>query len=561
MPEGLSRWIAVGLMVLAAGAGVAQEAASAGLPSAESLQAVKPAVDSDPTTLKRLSDYDLPGLKNRVNLDSLIPWDVVQLIEFLAHRGGLNNIVIGKDVQGLTTKLKFDDVTVGDALEVVLSVNSLAYEIKGGIITVMTDVEYRQSYGSSFYDQKQVRIISLKYADPSHVAAMLEPVKSEIGTLVADEVTGSLILIDTPSKIREMRAVVERADLPTIARVMDTETRIFALQYADVSDIQSEITPLLSKEAGSLQVNERTKTLIVTDLPHTMRKIERIVKTFDNRHRQVFIEAKIVEVDLNDEYRLGINWEHMFESLDPRMALETRIVPTVSGSGGEFTPPTGAAQLSYRTIMGGGDLSVILAALKQVGETKILSNPHVAVMDGEDATIKVVRDEPYSEAQLESGTTNVVGEKLSFIEVGVKLDVTPRINDDGFISMDINPEVSTVVGQYQAFRSVPIVQKAYAETSVMVKNGETIIIAGLIRNIKEKQSNRVPLFGRVPLIGYLFRSEFDVVRTTETVVFLTPRIISGDEPVLLLKDLKKKPKPLRSVGGQETALPVPEPEW
>jgi type II secretory pathway component GspD/PulD (secretin) len=563
MPQAVCGWVALGMILLVAGASRGQEAPGAGLPPAEALQQAEsrtaaPAATGSP---HRLAEMDLPGLDNRVNLQSLEPWDAVQLIEFLAHRGGLKNIVIGKNVQGLTTKLKFDDVSVRDALEIVLSVNALAYEIKGGIITVMTDADYEMLHGASFYDQKKVRIVSLKYADPTHVGQLLEPVKTERGTIVADQVAGSLILIDTPPKIAEMLEIVRRADLPTISRVLDTETRTFRLQYADVEDIQAEITPLLSEAAGSIQTDNRTKTLIVTDLPHTMRRIEQVVEAFDGRHRQVFIEAKIVEVDLNDDYRLGINWEHVFEGLDPRMALETRIVPSVSGSGGTFTPPGGAAQLSYRTILGGGDLSVVLAALKQVGETRILSNPHVAVMDGEEATIKVVRDEPYAEAQLEGGTTNVVGERLSFIEVGVKLDVTPRINDAGFISMNINPEVSTVVGEYQAFRSVPIVQKAYAETSVMVRDGETIIIAGLIRNSKEKQSNRVPFFGRVPLLGYMFRSEFDTVQTSETVVFLTPRVITGEEPVLLMKDMKKAPKPLRSVGGREAALPIPEPEW
>jgi type II secretory pathway component GspD/PulD (secretin) len=557
------RWVAWGLILLVAGAARGQEAPGMSLPPAQTLQQAesRPAAASETGGPLRLSAMDLPGLDNRVNLQALEPWDVVQLIEFLAYRGGLKNIVIGKNVQGLTTKLKFDDVSVGDALEIVLSVNALAYEIKGGIITVMTDQEYERLHGRSFYDEKQVRIVALKYADPAHVAALLEPVKTERGTVVADQVAGSLILIDTPSTIEKMLEIVRRADLPTIARVLETETRAFRLQYAEVEDIQAEITPLLSEAAGSIQTDKRTKTLIVTDLPHTMRRIEQVVDAFDGRHRQVFIEAKIVEVSLNDDFRLGINWEYVFESLDPRMALETRVVPSVSGSGGQFTPPEGAAQINYRTIMSGGDLSVVLAALKQVGETRILSNPHVAVMDGEEASIKVVRDEPYAEAQLESGTTNVVGERLNFIEVGVKLDVTPRINDDGFISMEINPEVSTVVGSYQAFRSVPIVQKAYAETSVMVQDGETIIIAGLIRNSKEKQSNRVPFFGRVPLLGYLFRSEFDTVETTETVVFLTPRVISGEEPVLLMKDVKKKSKPLRSVGGRETALPIPEPEW
>jgi len=197
--------------------------------------------------------------------------------------------------------------------------------------------------------------------------------------------------------------------------------------------------------------------------------------------------------------------------------------------------------------VGEGDLNVVIEALSEVGDTRILSNPHVAALDGKEATIKVITDQPYAEAQLESGTTNVVGETIRFIEVGVSLSVTPRINDEAMISMDIKPEVSSVVGSYQAFRVVPIVRKSYAETTVMIKDSETIIIAGMIENAKEEVDNSVPLLGKIPVLGLLFRSTSDRIVNSEMVVFLTPRIISGEEPFLRMKDRKKAPKPMRAL--------------
>jgi type II secretory pathway component GspD/PulD (secretin) len=498
---------------------------------------------------KSLRDYGIPGLDAKVDLDAVAPWDVVQLIEFLAFKGGLNNIVMGKGIGGLTTKLKFKDVTVGDALEVVLSVNNLAYEVKGGIITIMTDAEYRMLHGTGFYDRKQVKVVDLKYADATRVANILAAVKSEIGTVVADPVTGTLILIDTPERIEEMLGVITRADLSTVTRVVPTETRTYVLQYANPEDIQSEVASTLTRDVGNLRVDKRTKTLIVTDLPHNMAKIEDLIEAFDKRSKEVFIEAKIVQVSLNDDFRLGIDWNHLFEMADPRFALNTRISPPLVDARGNVTPPgTGYGALTYRTILAGGDLNVILDALRKVGDTKVLQNPHVAVVDGNEATIKVIRDEPYAEAQLESGTTNVVGETFKFIEVGVSLSVRPRINEDGFISMAIKPEVSTVEGSYQARYTVPIVQKSFAETTVMVKDGETIIIAGMIENRKNKTRSEVPMLGQIPLVGLLFKSQADLLETKETIVFLTPRVIGGDEPVLLMRDVKKPPKPLRAVG-------------
>lgn len=497
-----------------------------------------------------LRSFGIEGLDTRVNLKALDSWDVVQLIEFLAYRGGLKNIVIGKGVAGLTTKLKFDDVSVGDALEVVLSVNSLAYTIQGGIITIMGDAEYRLLYGISFYDHKQVKILELKYADPTRVAALLEPIKSAIGTVLADQVTGTLILVDTPEKIREMESVAAKSDIPTIQRQMPTITQTFVLQNAEAAEIQNVITPMLSPEIGTVRMDLRTRALIVTDLPHKMKAIESMVAQFDQRSRQVFIEAKIVEVSLEDDFRLGVDWNYIFQGLNPRFSLGTAAQPMrISSLGGDASVPTGV--MTFNTIAAGSDLSVVLDALKSVGDTKILSNPHIAAMDNEKATIEVITDEPYAEAQLETGTTNVVGESIQFIKVGVTLEVTPRINDEEMVSMSIRPEVSSVIRNYQAYRQVPVVRRSVAATKVMIKNGETIIIAGMIVNQKKEFDSQVPLLGRIPLIGLLFKSQRESSSNSELIVFLTPRIVSGERPFLRMKDVKKEAKPLRSAGTPE----------
>jgi type II secretory pathway component GspD/PulD (secretin) len=498
---------------------------------------------------KRLRDYHLPGLDNIVNLKSIEPWDVIQLIEFLAYRGGLNNIVIGNSVAGLATKLKFENVTVGEALEVVLSVNNLAYEVNGDIITIMTDKEYEDIHGVSFYDQKQVRIVQLRYADATRVAGMLGSIKSDIGTVVADPLTGTLILIDTPEKILEMRGVIDSADMTTVGRVIPTEIKFFVLNHADVETMLPEVEKLLTREVGTVQGDPRTKTLIVSDLPHNMPRVAELIRLFDKPPRQVFIEAKILEVSLSDQYQLGVNWNAVFDGVNPRFQLDGTVRRPILGPD---NPGIGA--LTYRTILGtGGDLEVMVEALKTVGQTKILSNPHVAVVDGEEASIKVVQDTPYAETSVEvtGSDTNFVGEEIRFIEVGVILTVTPRIGDDGFINMAIRPEVSSASYDYQAFRRIPVVQRTYSETTVMIKDGETIIIAGMIQNSKQEVEQRVPILGRIPLIGMLFKSSQDELSTRELVVFLTPRIMSGEEPVLRLQDMRKRPKPLRSTGVQD----------
>lgn len=494
---------------------------------------------------KRLNDYKLPGLDQKVYLKSLIPWDVVQLIEVLAREGKLNNVVIGKNVSGLTTKIKFDGVTVGDALETVLALNKLAYKVKGEIITIMTDDEYKALYGTSFYDHKQVKIVDLKHAEADRVKNILEKVKSEGGVIVADPVSRTLILIDMPDKITEMMAVVETEETPT-------QTRTFALQYAAVEDMQKEITPLLTKELGILKSDKRTKTLIITDLPQALDKIAAVISTFDQRTKQVFIEAKIVEVALSDAFSLGVNWQHMFDGLNPRFRIETVSQPGL--------PVTPFGTLKYNTIVSGGDLEAVLEALKTVGDTKILSSPHIAVVDGQEANIKVIEDQPYKEVKLESGTTNITGVTYLFKEVGVSLGVTPKINDDGIIQVLVKPEISSISQWYDGApqEGTPVIKRAFAETTVMIKDGVTIIIGGLIKDRKDTAVNSIPILGAIPLLGKLFRYESTSAVNTETVVFMTPRIVTGNESYLRMKDVKKAPKPLRSVGSgaQKPLKPV-----
>lgn len=483
---------------------------------------------------RSISESGLPGLDTKISLDLIQPMEVVDLLKFLTVKGNLN-VIFGRDVSG-STKLMLKEVTLGDALDIVLAANGLAWEVKNNILKIMSDKEYRDLYGQGFYEQKKVKVVELRYALPSRVAPLLAEVKGSSGKVVFDDGTGTLILIDTPDQILAMEAVIARADIPTVERVLPTETRSFTLQYAKVEDIQGEILPILTKDIGKMRVDKRTQTLVINDLPHNLAKAAQVIALFDTMPRQVFIEAKIVQVSLNKGFKLGVNWDHVVNFIDPRATLSVASpFPVTAGDQGLGT-------LSYRTVTGDGDLNVLITALESMGDTKLLSNPHIAVMNGEEATIKVVTDKPYAELMYESGTTNVVGKTYKFIPVGVTLNVTPKINDEKFIQMTVKPEVSDVVDVYDSTDprfGVPVVQKAYAETKVQVKDGVTIIIAGLIREDKRVNVVGLPVLSRIPLLGALFRSKVTSSENSEMIVFLTPKIVTGAEPYLRGKDLKE----------------------
>lgn len=493
-----------------------------------------------------ISEYDFPGLKKTISLD-LRAMEIIDVLKFLAIEGDLN-IVASKDVTG-TANLLINDVTIADALEIVLSVNNFAYEVKGNIIKIMTAKEYKALYGVEFYDQKETAIYQLKYASPKIVGTMLGSVKSDIGKVIFDDSTGTIVLIDTPAKIKEMDEIIKKTELPTVTRVLPTQTRVFELRYALVDNVKDEIAKVLTADIGSMRVDKRTNTLVITDLPHQLKKVEEIVTAFDRRTREVFIEAKIVEVTLSDNFQWGIDWsylsqyKHTFGDKKRRYSLkpQAKLPLNLSSAFGKLV----VASIDTT------DLTATLELLQTFAETKILSNPHITVEDGKEAEINVIEKQPY---QLETTTTATGGttttsKNYQFVDVGVLLNVKPLINEDGFISMVIKPEVSSISTWYggapQTAGAVPVVKSANAETTVTIKDGVTIIIAGLIKDNKTKTVNKIPVFGDIPLIGKAFQNISDEIKRTETVVFLTPKVVDGERQFLLDKDIEKESKGIR----------------
>ncbi|MCQ9207724.1 MAG: secretin and TonB N-terminal domain-containing protein, partial [Omnitrophica bacterium] len=260
--------------------------------------------ESTVTLEKPVAEYDFSGLDDKISLD-IRAMDIIHFLKFLAIEGNLN-IVASNSVTG-TVNLLVNGVTIGDALEIVLSMNNLAYELKGNIIKIITNAEYKALYGVDFYDQRETYITQLRYASPTDIGAILANIKSDIGKVIFDNSTGTVILVDTPEKIKEMKIIIERQELPTISRIMPTETRVFELQYAKVEELSDTLQDVLTIDLGTIRTDTRTNSVVLTDLPHKLDEIEILIKAFDRKTRQVFIEAKIVEATLSDTFQWGID--------------------------------------------------------------------------------------------------------------------------------------------------------------------------------------------------------------------------------------------------------------
>ncbi|MDD5195106.1 MAG: secretin N-terminal domain-containing protein [Candidatus Omnitrophica bacterium] len=450
--------------------------------------------------------------------------DVVDVLKMLATRAGIN-LVVGKNVTGRVT-LFLKDVDIWSAFELILLSNDLAYERKGDIVSVVTQRDYELQYGERFQDKKRGRIIQLKYAKAADLSRALTQMKSNVGKIVVDEASNTVALIDTPEKIKEMEGFIAKTDLPL-------QTRIFSLNYATADKLNKTIQEALTKGVGSMRVDERTNKLVITDFPSRLDEIAKIISAFDEKTPQVLIDAQIIEIRPSDKFEMGVDWEWWIKNhfkLTSALPIGTTGRLLVSTARTAVTKP--------------GDYKGVLDLLRTIGDTKILSSPRIMALNNQEAKILVGTKDAYiTSTTSQSGTgTAITSQAVNFVDVGIKLFVTPTISREGFVTMKIKPEVSSatresILSENQTTQ-IPIVTTSEAETTVMVKDGVTIIIGGLKKESRVKTVKKLPLIGDIPLVGFFFRSTSDDVTTTDLVILLTPHIMSGDVSYTDFEEIK-----------------------
>lgn len=449
----------------------------------------------------------------RISLD-LKGIDIVELLKILSLKMNIN-IVPTKEVTG-RVNIFLNNVTLEDALDIILINNALAAVKEKNIITVMPVKQYTQIYGRTYNEPRKVRMYKLKNATPRDVAAALGQLKSEIGKVIIDEPSGTVILVDTPENIDVMERVLLTLD-------QAKETEIFDLKYARAEDMKTQLSDVLTGGASQVDLDARTNKIAISDLPGKMEKIKKMIHAFDEETRQVLIEVQIVQISLTDETQMGVNWERLFtvgQLRDAAVSSVFPISPAVSTYG----------QFSLGTLAQ-NDFNVVIQALNSISKANILSRPRIAVVNNQEATILIGAKEVYfSQTQSQSQVTTTTAESVNFVDVGVKINVTPTITADNYIVMKIRPEVSSVRETVTSplGSSVPVVETSQAETTVKVKDGAMVMIAGLMKDDVRDTRQRIPVLYKLPIIGWLFGNRDNKRTKTELAVFLTPHIFTGD---------------------------------
>ncbi|MFC2140130.1 secretin N-terminal domain-containing protein [Candidatus Auribacterota bacterium] len=520
--------------------------------------------------------------------------DIVEVLKLLSQKGNIN-IVAGRNVRGRVT-LFLKNVLVWDVLKIIFESNQLAYVQEGEILKVMTSKEYEKLYGVKFDDKRKMEVINLKYATADDVAGALKQIKSKIGNIIVDSRVNTLILIDTELCLKKMRDMIAKIDVPIVTKTfsliyipaqkienfakniiskngtlhLDFETnkvvvsdsadnvaalekliyeidkepflvtRVFSLNYALAKDIETQIKEELTKDVGTIRVDERTNRMIVTDLPPVINKIKRIVPAFDEKTKEVLIEAKIVQVALNDSFQLGINWERIIEGFKDNnlnftlttafdMITETSISNTAEFQD-KISSLAGGRIIGTGTLEGKDQFTAVLNTLKTIGKTNLLSTPRIITINNQEAQIQVGTREAFvTDTVVQSSSTATTAQNVTFIDVGVILSVTPTINNVGYVTMKIKPEISAVsrIITTSGGNVIPIVETQEAETVVMVKDGTTIIIGGLIQDQQIKTTSKMPIIGSIPILGLAFKKTVNKIVKNELAIFLTPRILEG----------------------------------
>lgn len=346
----------------------------------------------------------------------------------------------------------------------------------------------------------------------------------EANNLWYKELEGNIFYV-TPAEKLEAHSVVKN----------------IACTYANAEELKEIVQSFIVSETGSVMADKRTNTLVIKERPAVIAKMERLIAELDRPSKQVYIQAEIVEVSSTNDTELGVQWlwnSANYKSLDGKVGTDfglqsstTNVENQNSGTTSNFPFPLGSG-LGIGIL--NSDVSVVLHALSIANDVNLLSRPRVVTMDNQESVIEVGDQIPFKVLN-EFGVTS-----FEFKDATIQLVVKPHIIDSEFIMLQIAPKADFQNGA--TADGTPIIATRKAATNVKVRNGQTIVIGGLIRDSQTVTQSKVPILGSIPLLGALFRNKKTVQMKTELLVFVTPIILEEDTQDFFRKEFELKHK-------------------
>ena len=364
------------------------------------------------------------------------------------------------------------------------------------------------------------KVIPLNYAEAAEIISVSNTLKSPEGTISANVKSNSIIVMDKRKNIETIEELVKKIDIPSFES--RKTTFIYNVKYSSAGDIlqilQSEAFSGSVAKDVKLTSDDRTNSIVMTGSKETINKILQYVGQLDIRTKQVTIEAKIIEVKLDDENTNGVNFDTLIptgakdKTLDEENKISISTIPNDS---------IGANSTSFKFgTLAKEQLSILYQNLTTKSNGKVVSSPTITTLDNQEAKILIGEKIPFEETNTSEGNTSST---INFKDVGITLTVTPKISPDNYVTLKVHPEISS--STKTTANGEPIIETTEADTNVIIKNGETLVIGGLIKNNKRVTVNRVPLLGRIGFLRRMFKYEKKTNERTETIVLITPNII------------------------------------
>lgn len=323
------------------------------------------------------------------------------------------------------------------------------------------------------------------------------------------------------------------------------------LKFLDAGNLRSAIAGM-SSGGGTISVDSKSNSLIVCDTKENLEKILDKVRKVDRKPEQVMIEVVLLDVQLNDETEIGVNWDMLTTKynvkLDDSSKVGTSFRQNLTSSrvgSVDGTVASGADNIAnataFNSILTGsdfallfGDIRTVIHVLQQKNNVEIIASPRVMVVSGKDASIEAVEEIPYQELtqSTSGGGASSAITSTQFKNVGVTLSVGATLTEDKSILLNVQADQKVKTGTSAAAGTggVPIVDARVVKSSLLLEDGQVVVIGGLRRKDTQKQTNQIPILGDIPIVGLAFRDTIVTQNSKELLILLSPHIYKGQSP-------------------------------
>jgi len=427
----------------------------------------------------------------------------------LAQESG-ENLVVNPEVTGTVT-VNLNRVTLEQALDAILGQLGFSYRREGRIIRISKPV-------------LETRIFSVNYISTSRKGDK---------TIVATHGSGAGGEQISASETR----IAGKDEMDFWAEIQEGLTAIIFAEERPAAVLRARqagvVSSLTSQDGKKLVISKVSGLIQVRDYPEKLREVANFLEQMEvSSQRQVLIQARFLEVTLRKGYETGIRWDNIQEQFFNLDLTELSLSWNLFG-GGTSSSATGALLVAGATeSLAGGDfvLADLVKALETQGKVKALASPKIATMNNQTAIVKVARQDVYFTSEISQGEVSTLQSFTpNTIDVGVILDVTPQIGPGGDINMNIHPSITAEFDRVTApdGSEFPLLRIREADTVVKVRDGQTIIIAGLIQESDTTNRTGLPCLTNLPVLSYLFGYREERSEKTELVILITPTVLTG----------------------------------